>query len=370
MKNKIKIAVLIVAIAAAALIFVESKQLAQTTTPQVVTAGQKFKNIKVLNDMPADQLGKVMNIFSASLGVDCNFCHNTKDYSLDEKKEKQTAREMITMTFGINKASFNGRTEVSCNTCHNGREHPLNSPSLAAPVAHAERPKQPDKKPTADEIVGNYIKALGGADKLSKITSRTITATRIEPDGKTTEPETINYKDGKYSTKVVYGERWVSDVYDGTEASKFGRFQKFEITPDDAEQIRREAQLFRPTEFKNVYPKMEFRFVDLIDGKEVNMVQATTASNIRERLYFDSATGLLVRRIVATPTVLGNFIYQVDYADYKPFDGVMVPTTVTEARPNIRWTKKITAVKNNAPIDDSVFKVVIPETRPTPKPLN
>jgi hypothetical protein len=367
MRNKLKIAVIIAAIAAAALVFGQSKQFAQTATPQVVTAGQKFKNIKVLNDMPADQLGKVMNIFSASLGVDCAFCHNTKDYSLDEKKEKQTAREMITMTFGINKASFNGRTEVSCNTCHNGREHPLNAPSLI-PVAHEERPKQPEKKPTADEIVASYIKALGGADNLAKITSRVITATRVEPDGKTTEPETISYKDGKYSTKVIYGERWVTDLYDGTEAAKFGRFQKFDVTPDDAEQIKREAQLFRPTELKNIYPKMEFRFVDRIDGKEVNVLQATTASNVRERLYFDAATGLLVRRVVATPTVLGNFIYQVDYADYKAFDGVMLPTTVTESRPNIRWTKKITAVKNNAPIDDAVFKVVIPETRPTPKP--
>src|SRR3954469_7843459 len=150
MRNKIKIAILVAAIAAAALAVGQSRQFAQTTPPQVVTAGQKFKNIKVLNDMPADQLGKVMNIFAASLGVDCNFCHNTKDYSLDEKKEKETARKMITMTFGINKASFDGRTEVSCNTCHNGREHPLNQPSLV-PVTHVERPKQPEKKPLADD---------------------------------------------------------------------------------------------------------------------------------------------------------------------------------------------------------------------------
>jgi hypothetical protein len=41
--------------------------LAQT---KVETAGEKFKNIKVLNEMPADQLGRVMNIVAASLGND------------------------------------------------------------------------------------------------------------------------------------------------------------------------------------------------------------------------------------------------------------------------------------------------------------
>src|SRR3954469_6737822 len=130
MRNKIKIAILVAAIAAAALAVGQSRQFAQTTPPQVVTAGQKFKNIKVLNDMPADQLGKVMNIFASSLGVNCSFCHNTKDYSLGEKKEKQTARKMIAMTFEINKANFNGRTEVTCNTCHGGHEHPVAAPTL------------------------------------------------------------------------------------------------------------------------------------------------------------------------------------------------------------------------------------------------
>ena len=112
-----------------------------STQIKVETAGQRFKNIKVLNDMPADQLGKVMNIFSASLGKDCNFCHVGEDFEKDTKKEKATAREMIKMTFGINKDHFKGRPEVSCNSCHNGHEQPQSVPNLM-PVAAVERPKQ------------------------------------------------------------------------------------------------------------------------------------------------------------------------------------------------------------------------------------
>ena len=61
---------------------------AQTKISDVETAGHRFKNIKVLNDMPADQLGKVMNIFSASLGENCDFCHVPDKFELDDKKEK------------------------------------------------------------------------------------------------------------------------------------------------------------------------------------------------------------------------------------------------------------------------------------------
>ena len=57
MKTKIKIAA-IFTFAAFACVFFATKGNTQT---KVETAGEKFKSIKVLNDMPADQMGKVMN---------------------------------------------------------------------------------------------------------------------------------------------------------------------------------------------------------------------------------------------------------------------------------------------------------------------
>jgi hypothetical protein len=321
---------------------------------QTETAGQRFKNIKVLNDMPADQLGKVMNIFSASLGVHCDFCHVGEDFEKDSKKEKETAREMIRMTLGINKDHFRGRPEVSCNTCHNGHQQPRGIPSLA-PVVAEERPKQPDPKPTADQIVAKYLEALGGPAKLEKITSRAMQATRVEPDGKTSEPESVWFKTGKYVAKTTYGSTIVEEGYDGTKGWKAGNKQAIWMKADEAEQLKREAELFSPENIKTIYPKMDFRFVDRIDGRDVNVVFAATAAGLRERLSFDVETGLLVRRSAATPTILGNFVYQVDYADYKAFGGVKIPTTIRYAVPNINWTRKISSVKTNVPIEDALF---------------
>ncbi len=89
MKHKIKLVFIFAACVFGGLVVSFSNQRAQTRTSQVETAGQRFKNIKVLNDMPADQLGKVMNIFSASLGVNCDFCHYGEDFEKDGKKEKR-----------------------------------------------------------------------------------------------------------------------------------------------------------------------------------------------------------------------------------------------------------------------------------------
>src|SRR6185503_20768896 len=80
---------------------------APVQTPAVTAAQQDKpteqvqKNIKVLNGLPQSQLIPVMNFFSASLGVRCNYCHVNNNgvwaFDSDEKPEKGTAREMITM---------------------------------------------------------------------------------------------------------------------------------------------------------------------------------------------------------------------------------------------------------------------------------
>ena len=354
MKTKIKITA-VVTLALFALTFFAPKSSMQTK--QLETAGQKFKNIKVLNDMPADQLGKVMNIFSASLNVKCNFCHVEGDFAKDGKEEKETARQMIKMNLELNKNYFDNRPEISCNTCHNGKTHPQSLPNLN-PVAIEERPKQPEKKPTVDEILDRYMQALGGRENIGKISTRSIKASRVEPDGKTVEPEEILQKGGKLLVSTAYPKTVVSEAFDGTNAWKRAGVNNIVLKTEEAEQIKRNAQFLAATDLKTVYQKLDFRFVDKIGDKEVYLLTGTLADNSRERLYFDAQTGLLVRRIALTPTVLGNFQYQVDYSDYRDFGGVKLPTTMRVAVPNISWTRQISEVKSNLPIDDAKFDAI------------
>ena len=358
MKTKIKtIAISIFALFALA-VFVPKSEM---QTKQIETAGQKFKSIKVLNDMPAEQMGKVMNMMAASLGVNCKFCHaaNDGDYEKEGFEHKDAARQMLKMTFDLNKNYFDGRPEINCNSCHQGKSHPQAVFPLQ-PTVVEERPKQPDKKPSVEEILAKYETALGGRANLAKITSRQIKANRIEPDGKSFETEEILQKGNKLSVKTIYpskqyGDYVLTEFFDGTAARKIGNGAEIVLKADESEQIKREAQLFVNPNLKVIYQKMDFRSVDKIDGREVFALSAVTAENIRERLYFDAQTGLLVRRVASTPTILGNFQYQVDYTDYKDFGGVKLPTTINFAVPNIRWTRKITEVKNNAAIDDAKF---------------
>ena len=71
-----------------------------------------------------------MQFITASLGVECNFCHVQGASEKDIKKPKVIARKMMAMMFTINKESFEGHREVTCNTCHRGSPHPITTPPI------------------------------------------------------------------------------------------------------------------------------------------------------------------------------------------------------------------------------------------------
>ena len=56
------------------------------------TAAQQFKNIQVMKDIPAEDLIPAMQFISASLGVECTYCHVEHAMDKDDKKEKKFAR--------------------------------------------------------------------------------------------------------------------------------------------------------------------------------------------------------------------------------------------------------------------------------------
>src|SRR5262249_44187108 len=61
-------------------------------------SGKVFKNITVLQDVPVSQMGPIMHVMRASLGVRCDYCHviDGERYDIDIPA-KEVSRQMIRM---------------------------------------------------------------------------------------------------------------------------------------------------------------------------------------------------------------------------------------------------------------------------------
>ena len=108
-----------------------------------------------------------------------------------------------------------------------------------------------------------------------------------------------------------------------------------------------------------------------VNGHDAYVVIGTPAANTPERLYFDTQTGLLLRKWTYVDTASGRSPYQLDFDDYRNTgSGVKIPFVVhmspagprTEIEPTS--TLRITSVKDNTPIDNAKFV----KPMPTPQP--
>ena len=120
--------------------------LAQERNMAGKKAPQAYKNIKILKDLPADQVIPIMRKIDASLGVRCDFCHvvtngpggRHEGFEKDDKPMKGVARQMMTMTGDLDKKVKVVKAKVTCFTCHHGRAEPENN----APEAPGPGPRR------------------------------------------------------------------------------------------------------------------------------------------------------------------------------------------------------------------------------------
>ena len=94
-------------------------------------ATEKYKNIQVLTNVQADQWDATMRYVSAATSLRCIDCHVQEasgqwSYEKDDKRTKQTARNMMKMVLGINAANYG--VQVQCETCHAGHNRPTGLP--------------------------------------------------------------------------------------------------------------------------------------------------------------------------------------------------------------------------------------------------
>ena len=325
------------------------------------TAEQEYKNIQVLKGTPSDQLVTAMRFITASLGVDCEFCHVGDQYEKDDKKTKQTARQMIQMQMTINKENFEGRTRVTCNSCHQGRHEPIAVPVIAEeepkPEPAEAKPTKPEEVPTADQVFSKYLQALGGADALGKITTLQEKGTFIGSSGKGL-PIEIFLKEPVKRISVLHTPAGDNiTAYDGKTAwfAPPGA-PPSALDPNNSEAVRLDTEFNFPSHIKQVFSQFRVGRPEKIKERDVIPVFAIQQGKPPVRLYFDRQSGLLVRMVMYAESPLGRFPTEIDYDDYRDAGQVKIPYSSTVAHtPRGRFTIRIEQVQQNVPVEDSKF---------------
>jgi photosynthetic reaction center cytochrome c subunit len=303
---------------------------------QAQMAEDVFKNVQVLKGIPVDEFMNTMGVFSAALGMSCEDCHASNDsrwenYALDTSPRKVTARRMAGMMSAINRGYFNGRQVVTCYTCHRGANHPAVTPDLttlySAPLVMDDVFEQAPGAPPAAQVLDKFIEAIGGSDRLARLTSFTARGTNVGygPESYERAVEIHAQEPGKLATLVRTANGDSISATDGTRAwikAPLRPVALLQLSGDSLAGAKLDAMVALPARIKQALGQWRTGFPYFINDREMRVVQGTGTSGNIATFYFDAETGLLVRQVRYANSAVGRTPTQIDYSDYREVAGV------------------------------------------------
>lgn len=318
-----------------------------------------------------------MGFLSASLGLNCTDCHteesggNWERYA-DDNALKRTARRMMLMVNSINQMNFGGRQVVTCNTCHRGSSRPGVMPSLLQlygpppPDEPGEPFRQATGQPPADRILDRYLQALGGTERLARLTSFVAKGTYIGFDDADKSPVEIFAKAPDQRTTIIHTRSGDSTTTLDGRAGWIAApltdrpVPLLPLTGQELDGVRLEAEVFFSARIKQALTNWRVGFPVVIDDRDVQIVQGTTPGGGVVTMCFDEETGLLTRLVRYVESPVGRLVTQVDYADYRDVAGVKLPFRWTVTWLSGRSRFEVDELQPNVQIDAARFARPLP----------
>src|SRR5262249_40641026 len=185
--------------------------------------------------------------------------------------------------------------------------------------------RQENGQPTADQVLDQYIQALGGAQRLAGVTSVVATGSAIgygdlggnadfslfakSPNQRAI---VISYKDTQRPSSS-----WTFDGRAGWIKTPRGLLGEYELIGSELDGARFEAQLAFPGQLKQALSNWRGAATRSIGDHDFVVVQGSGPRGFLATLYFDAKTNLLSRLVRYGPSPIGRMPTQIDYVDYR-----------------------------------------------------
>ena len=206
---------------------------------------------------------------------------------------------------------------------------------------------------TAESVISNYIKSIGGAEKLNSISSIEVKAT-ANLQGTVLEMYSLkNNQNQSLMTMTAMGMTLVKSVFNKYQGYNEVNGQRIPLTDEELEQAIINSALFSELNF-------DLETIELIGTSFVNDEKAYEIKITDNKSVFYSAeTGLKLKEF-ESQEVDGNLITgEVFYKGYEEVDGILIPSEINQVSASIPvpggLTFKTSLIKLNVKTSDSDF---------------
>lgn len=201
-------------------------------------------------------------------------------------------------------------------------------------------------------VISNYIKAVGGLDKVKAIKNVSLTG-EANFQGQIIEIKTIADAENSrlMQSTSVGGNVIQKTLYSGGKGQIVAMGQVQDLPAEMTEMLKSQTYVFPELHYESMGFKLAFIGVEDLDGEKVNKLEITAPNGSVTNEFYSVNSGL---KLKTSNAVSGDVMY----SDYQDVDGVKFPMTMTIKNPMlpVALEAKMKSVKFNQALSNSDFQ--------------
>lgn len=220
---------------------------------------------------------------------------------------------------------------------------------------------------TVDDVINNYIAAVGGMDKINSIQSMKVTGKFSNEGMDISFVQTIK-KPATRTDITVQGMTMIR-AYDGSTAWVLNPFRGAKdpekATQEETKELKQQADFEgQLVNYKDKGNTVELEGKEDMEGSDVYKIKLTDKDGDITYYYIDASSNLLLKESSKRKIKEKEITFDTYYGDYKPVEGYLMPYSMqVKSTAGQMESQKIIIdkVEVNVNVDDSIFKM--PETK-------
>ncbi|MDR0296173.1 MAG: insulinase family protein [Prevotellaceae bacterium] len=204
---------------------------------------------------------------------------------------------------------------------------------------------------TTEQIIDNYVKALGGVAAIEAINDYKMTGSVSAMGQQLVFSQMFKKPEMSLTTITMNGMVVQKVIFNGKTLNMSGMAGNQEFTKGkEFDAIKAEAGICPPMNFvKNGYTMT-------VKGIENDAYILDVDSGSLKTYWFDTKTGLLIKTSTTADTPQGTIQQIMEFSDYRPVNGILFPYTIKQKAAGMEMVTTISDVKVNAGLTNEDFK--------------
>ncbi|MCJ8163906.1 insulinase family protein [Pontibacter sp. E15-1] len=212
---------------------------------------------------------------------------------------------------------------------------------------------------TAEQVIADYIKAIGGQANIEKLKDISITS-NASIQGMTLVFKQQQKGNDKFAVQVLMNNNPMQRVIINGDKGKMEapmQGMNKELTAEELQTQKLEANLFPTLQYGKLGIKTKLTGMEKVDGKDAYAVEVTLPSGQKATHYFAKDTGLRLKEVNNLETPQGVITQTKSYSDYKEVSGVKFPYVVETVVGPQTIKAEVQNIEVNKNLPDDTFKM-------------